>query len=123
MTIARRKLLTTIGGAAVWPLAAQAQQGERMRRIGVLMLYPENDSEGQLRAGYQIGGGFSRPPAQQCCRKRCNRAGQWRVLTESLLPADKTPVIKPKSNRKTPRHFNKERLTQSRNKFRYGSAR
>jgi putative ABC transport system substrate-binding protein len=45
----RRDLIALFSGAAAWPLVARAQQGERMRRVGVLMNQSADDPQGQVR--------------------------------------------------------------------------
>ena len=61
----RRSFIRLLGGAATWPLAARAQQGERMRSVGVLMTFGADEAIGQTRvaallqglqqAGWEVG--------------------------------------------------------------------
>ena len=58
--IRRRKFITLLGGAAAaWPLAARAQQGNRMRRIGVFMGPDENTTKAYVSAFTQALAGLS----------------------------------------------------------------
>jgi putative ABC transport system substrate-binding protein len=45
----RREFITLLGGATAWPVVARAQQGEQMRRIGVLMNTAADEPESQAR--------------------------------------------------------------------------
>jgi len=87
----RREFITLLGGAAAaWPLAAGAQQGARMRRVGVLMNRAADDPEGQTRlaaflqglqeAGWTVGGN-----ARIDVRWGAGDAGRHRTFARELI--------------------------------------
>jgi hypothetical protein len=65
----RRDFIKVIGSTVAWPLAVRAQQGERIRHIGVLMPLAEDDPEGRARVAAFLDGlrqvGINRRPERQ----------------------------------------------------------
>ena len=87
----RREFIILLGGAAAaWPLAARAQQGERMRRIGVLVASAEDESDIQARlAGFRQGieklGWSQDRNVRIDTRFAAGRADQYQMLAKELV--------------------------------------
>jgi putative ABC transport system substrate-binding protein len=103
----RREFITLLGGAAAaWPLAARAQQGARMRRIGVLEPLPANDPEAQQRIsllqgrlqelgwtdGHKVRMEYRWAPAGDTIRMRAE-AAELVSLKPDVIVGISTPVV------------------------------
>ena len=92
----RRAFITLLGAAAAWPLAARAQQGERMRRIGVLMSTTVDDPVGGARRAAFLQGlqqlgwieGLARPGgnATGLLAFEYGLSGKWPELLKEIAP-------------------------------------
>jgi putative ABC transport system substrate-binding protein len=101
----RREFVALLGGATAWPLAARAQQGERVRRIGLLM-GAADDREGQARVttlkqglqelGWTDGGNIqiaTRFGSADAGRIR-SHAAELVALVPDVLVGNSTPVLR-----------------------------
>ena len=105
----RREVITLVGGAAaVWPLAARAQQGERVRRIGAFISLAAGDAEGRARLTAFVQGlqdlGWNDGRNVRVDMGARTRAGQARTQAPRLSrrthrvksgEGSRTPVVEP----------------------------
>src|SRR6478736_1355929 len=101
----RRDLIALLGGAFAWPLAANAQQGARLQRIGALMGYPESDLQAQanvaaLRQGLHDLGWIEGRNVQTDYRWAGGDADKARIFARELIGMA-PDVIVPSTNQVT----------------------
>ena len=80
------KFVAALGGAASWPLAARAQQGNRVRRIGMLISGDENDPEPKRR-GFVVKGYTPEPPSS----RKHGLLSQWPWAASATFPDASRP--------------------------------